>query len=574
MPLRRGSRARVPDRVAADQLDPPAGSRLVARDQERRRPPAEGHRAIDVTVRGGVAVDKPTPRRPGSPSGGPWAGRRRVVVGTHVATVRPGAAVTTPRHGDRSDREFLVEPGVQLERSPLRSGAKKGAELGAKADQAKLASKLRAEGARWPEVAAECRARWGLNARQTIRIARGWSQQDVADEWCRRWPDDLKTYKNVSTWERWPEGGHAPSIVVLDRLAQIYRCSVADLVSDFTDHGWGDDDVAGMDRRTFLAGVGGTLAVTFGRVDTRPMSPEVAAYFSERLREHWQADRTFGPHMLIDTAVPQCRTLLGAIDVTRGRLHHELLELATAFTGFVGWLYQDAGDLQRCARWLAETLELAHRASDPQLVAYALTCKAMLRVDAGDGAGAVELAEAALAEAPALAPKAKVMAMQQAAQGCALTGDRPGVDRLLDQMGELLEAMDADEHPWGGDRLRRPPAHTVDAERATCYGRLGMAAAAAQLWDRASRHAPVEDRRDRGVHLARHASTLLDAGRPEDAARRAAEGAPYLRETGSARMRHELHRLHDKAASWTRTPAGRNLQDALDSIADRPMSRS
>jgi hypothetical protein len=357
--------------------------------------------------------------------------------------------------------------------------------------------------------------------------------------------------------------------VVLDRLAQIYRCSVADLVADFTDHGCGDDDGTEMDRRTFLAGVGGSLAATLGRVNPPAISPEVAGYFASQLDAHWQADRTFGPHVLIDTVVPQCKTLLSTVDVTRGRLHTELLELATAYTGFLGWLYQDAGDLPSCSRWLAETLELAHRAGDPQLVAYALTCKAMLRVDAGDGAGSVELAEAALAD-QVLSPKARVMALQQAAHGRALTGDRASVDRLLDEMAELLDAIAADEHPWGGDRLRRSPAHTVDVQQATCYGHLGLAEAAAEIWDRVGPQAPIEDRRDRGVHLARHAIALLDAGRPEDAARRAVEGAQHLQETGSARMRRELRRLHDKTASWTRTPAGRELHDALDTIAHRP----
>jgi transcriptional regulator with XRE-family HTH domain len=447
--------------------------------------------------------------------------------------------------------------------------------LGAKADQAALATKSRSDGATWAEVARECRGRWGLNARQTIRIARGWSQQQVADEWCRRWPDNPKTFKNISTWERWPERGHAPSLTVLDCLAQIYRCSVADLVADFEDYGCGDDDVIEMDRRAFLAGVGGSLATTALRhLDTPAVAPEVAGYFSCQLRSHWQADRTLGPHLLIDTVVPQCQTVLAAVDATRGRLHRDLLELAAAFTGFVGWLYQDAGDLRACARWLGGTLDVAHRAADPQLVAYALTCKAMLHADTGDGVGAIELAEAALS-AQALAPKAQVMAIQQAAHGHALTGDRTSVDRLLDEMADLLQRIDRDDHPWGGDRLRRrSPSDIINVHRATCYGHLGLAAQAAETWDNVSRNAPAQDRRDRGVHLIRHATALLDAGRPEDAARRAVEGAQYLHETGSARMRRELRRLQDKTASWTHTPASRNLHDALDTIVRQSTSGS
>ena len=72
--------------------------------------------------------------------------------------------------------------------------------MGAKREQAALAAQLRTEGATWAQVVGHLRARWGLNARQTIRITRDWSQQQVAEQWCRRWPDDPKTFKNISAW--------------------------------------------------------------------------------------------------------------------------------------------------------------------------------------------------------------------------------------------------------------------------------------------------------------------------------------------------------------------------------------
>lgn len=126
----------------------------------------------------------------------------------------------------------------------------------ARAEQKALSDKLRSEGATWSQIVAEFHIRWGLNARQTIRIARGMSQQDVANEWCRLWPDDPKTFKNISTWERWPEAGHMPSLVVLDRLAQIYHCAVADLVSDFTDHGEADEPPELVAARSKVRGDG------------------------------------------------------------------------------------------------------------------------------------------------------------------------------------------------------------------------------------------------------------------------------------------------------------------------------
>lgn len=107
-------------------------------------------------------------------------------------------------------------------------------------EQRGLARSLRGRGASWPEVAAALRDRFGLTARLAMRIAHDWSQADTAAAWNARWPDDPKSFKNISYWETWPSPtGHAPSLAVLDRLAQVYECAVSDLVA-----GWGEYGVA------------------------------------------------------------------------------------------------------------------------------------------------------------------------------------------------------------------------------------------------------------------------------------------------------------------------------------------
>jgi transcriptional regulator with XRE-family HTH domain len=447
--------------------------------------------------------------------------------------------------------------------------------VGAKAEQSAFITDRRSAGASWPAVVAECRARWGINARQVLRLGRGLSQQQVADEWCRRWPDEPKSFKNVSTWERWPERGHEPSLQVLDHLAQIYRCAVADLVCDLGDYGFqfavpsGDDPE--VDRRTLLTGLGTTVAVAA----TARHFPEQTAldadsldYFAAQLRSHWQADRTLGPNVLFGTVVPQATTVMAAVDQTRGADHRQCLELATAYTGFLGWLYQDAGDLAQCTHWLARTLELAHRANDAQLIAYALTSKAMVCVDLNDGQGALELTRAALRTSPELAPKAKVMALQHAAHGHATIGERSEVDRLLDHMHATLDQMAADNRPWGGDRLHRTPAEVIDGQRATCYGRLGLGTEAAELWSRTRRTWRPEDRRDAAIHSTRHITALLDAGEPSEAARRAVDDAELLRSTSSARLRRELAHLHERTMPWSTTRPGRDLLDTLAVISN------
>ena len=103
--------------------------------------------------------------------------------------------------------------------------------------QRRRAEALRAAGKTWGEIATVFRDEYGVNARVALRLAHGWSQGDAADRWNERWPDDLKTFKNISYWERWPAAsGYTPSLDVLTKLAQLYECHVAELLSDGADN--------------------------------------------------------------------------------------------------------------------------------------------------------------------------------------------------------------------------------------------------------------------------------------------------------------------------------------------------
>jgi len=298
-----------------------------------------------------------------------------------------------------------------------------------------------------------------------------------------------------------------------------------------------------------------------------PVAPELVDYFQAQLAGHYTADMFLGPLHLIPTVQTQAELITSLAAAADAPVRRGLLDAGTAYAALLGWLYQDAGNLAESARWRDTTLSLAHRSGDQQLVSYALTNKAMLALDQGDGRAVVDFAEAAAAPARDLSPKTRLIALQHLAQGHAVLGDRAAVDRLLDQAAPLVARVD-DEYLWGNSPKRTP--HHVEMQRATCYGRTGKpqdAADAADLWDQIMDAMPETARRDNAVFRARQSAALARVPDPDRAVWAASEAASAVRATGSARLRREIRAIPKQAAAWSRTPAGRELRNIVAAVA-------
>jgi hypothetical protein len=129
-------------------------------------------------------------------------------------------------------------------------------------EQFDLAAVMRRTGASWAEIGAVLAHRYRICALEAMRIAHRWRQREVAEEWNRRWPEDMIDARHLSYWESWvalPGSGRDPHLSALVRLAELYQCTVADLVGPVGDFGAFDQYGGPVDRREFVTGalVGG-----------------------------------------------------------------------------------------------------------------------------------------------------------------------------------------------------------------------------------------------------------------------------------------------------------------------------
>lgn len=323
--------------------------------------------------------------------------------------------------------------------------------------------------------------------------------------------------------------------------------------------------VPAVDRRQFLTLTGASvLAMPAVGWTPQRVDPALVDYFRKQLAGHYEADMMLGPRALVATVVTQCNLIGRLIDDADTTVRKSLTEVGCAYAAFAGWLFLDAGDAAGALHWHSTALELGHRSGNVEAVACSLVDRAMAHTDLGAGGAVVDLCGNALRSSDRLSPEVQVFALQQQAHGASLLGDRREVDRLLDKAGRLVDRVDVEQ--WGTACLRTPAY--VEVQRATCYGRLGEAAAADRLWQQIIPASPSVSRRDIGVWTARHARSKAQQGDPDQALGMARAAVALTLETGSARGTRELAALAEDVTPWHDAQVGRDMAEALAPVVE------
>ncbi|MEV8455513.1 Twin-arginine translocation pathway signal [Streptomyces sp. NPDC052095] len=409
------------------------------------------------------------------------------------------------------------------------------------------------------------------DALRAARLRTGWRTIEAAakaiTEHGQALLDDRHFTVSPRTWRRW-EGdrpgwpAEETAIVIHDALGRW-----PEELGFTTPPGWIRPEHHEEEQvRRHAFGSVTAAALVAGPVAPQHVDPALIDYFQQQLEGHYRADMFLGPHDLIGTVSAQYQLIDKLVRSAKGETRRGLLRAGAAYAALVGWLYQDAGDMDGACFWRGVTQEIAIRSRDPHLVGYSLVNQAQVRTDLGDGHAVVDLCEAALDDADRLVPKVRIMALQQQAHGASLTGERRAVDQLLDQADSLLPQVD-DDLPWG-NACRRTPGY-LEVQRATCYGRLGLGTEAGRLWSQVLAIVPETARRDRGVYMARQATAAAAAREPDQAVEIARAAATIAVETRSARMRRELVTLERAMRPWQDAPVGRDLAEVLGPVAGR-----
>ncbi|MFJ6571208.1 Twin-arginine translocation pathway signal [Streptomyces sp. NPDC091292] len=406
------------------------------------------------------------------------------------------------------------------------------------------------------------------DALRAARLRKGWRTMEAAatsiTEHGQQLLDDRQFTVSARTWRRWE--GDRPGWPA-EETALVIHDALGRWPEDLgftTPPGWirpEHHEEADMQRRAFMSVTAAALVA--GPVAPQHVDPSLIDYFQQQLEGHYRADMFLGPHDLIGTVSAQYQLIDKLTRSAKGETRRGLLRVGAAYAALVGWLYQDAGDMDGASFWRGITQEVAVRSRDPHLIGYSLVNQAQVRTDLGDGPAVVELCEAALDDADRLVPKVRVMSLQQQAHGASLLGDRAAVDHLIDQAYGPLARVD-DDLPWG-NACRRTPGY-LEVQRATCYGRLRLGAEAVSLWDQVLDIVPETARRDRGVYLARHATAAAAAGEPDHALEIARKVTDIAIETQSSRMRRELVTLQGAMRPWQDAQVGRDLAEILEPV--------
>lgn len=270
------------------------------------------------------------------------------------------------------------------------------------------------------------------------------------------------------------------------------------------------------------------------------VEPQIAIQIRELLRGYSATDNLTGPRPLLGAVPTHLAHVERLLPNSAGRVRRDLLQAAARVSEFIGWLFQDAGDLRSATSYTDRALRYGHELGDLTIVAYALMRHSNIASDGRDGARALGFASSALRHWEGLTPGLRALILRQQASGHTLLQDLSATREAIDRGLEQAHIATTTDGASTDDLTGYCTPSYLEMEAATCLVRLGRPESAVDALERGLANWRPEFRRDLGLCLARAATTYAVVG-DRGRAHEAAEGALIIAsETKSARTIREL----------------------------------
>ncbi len=277
-----------------------------------------------------------------------------------------------------------------------------------------------------------------------------------------------------------------------------------------------------------------------------------------------QADAQIGPAYLIPAIQAQLPVVGQVCQITRSTDHEDALRLASQFTEFCGWLYQDSGDCRCAMYWTDRALEYAVELDDPRVISYVMMRKSNIATDAGQPGHGLGLANAALKQHHRLTPRLRAVALRQRANAHAMLHER--ADFAQDTEEALVQATAGTCQDEDDVAPYCTPSY-VEMEAGASWLKLGTAGSAVPVFeDSRARWSAVEQVRDHALCLARLATAYATAGEPEQACAVTGELITTANGLGSARVAGQVADLRKSLSLWRNDSSVADLLHRLETF--------
>lgn len=288
----------------------------------------------------------------------------------------------------------------------------------------------------------------------------GWSQEEAAKRYNAKWhPERPLAGKHISYWEMWPsKSGKEPPLSKLRMLADVYECSLSDLLANvgqnrrpartcFGPSAGADSASPPQEHAADRSGEDAIDVLNRVRVLRRgTVDLDLIRHLQDNLRHAVVRYETLDHHVIAASLLKQrawIDTLL--VDCSHPKQRQQLFEIAGATAGVLGYIAVGRSEFPLARAYCLESFHLADFAEDAKLQAWARGLQSFCEYYAGRYEDALALAQDGLRYADS-GPQSVRLTINGMARAMGKLGDVEGVHRAV---GEAYELMSRNDVPGG-----------------------------------------------------------------------------------------------------------------------------